>query len=164
MILKNKKIIFIILIAVFCIFLLNTISFADSFSLDKNSIDVSLNGRAYISTSGGSGTTTWSSKDPSIATVDNSGYVTGLKIGTTTITATRGTESASCTVNVVYYDISIGGNQANSITKVNLFLDVHESETLTATVKDAQSTEIPEAIVNWSSSDPSIVTVEESTR
>ena len=96
--------------------------------------------------------------------MDNSGYVTGLKIGTTTITATRGTESASCTVNVVYYDISIGGNQANSITKVNLFLDVHESETLTATVKDAQSTEIPEAIVNWSSSDPSIVTVEESTR
>ena len=160
--LKNKKIIFIILIAVFFVILFATSSSAESFTLNKTEVDVSLNGTAFISASGGSGTTTWSSSDTSIATVEN-GTVRGLKIGTTTITATRGQESASCTVNVVYTNLRIGGNGGDSVSSVNLFLGVHETETLTAEVEDGNFEEVSGALVNWSSSDSSIVTVESTT-
>ena len=43
----------------------------------------------------------WTSADPNIATVDENGVVTGVALGTTTITATSGGKSASATVNVV---------------------------------------------------------------
>jgi hypothetical protein len=50
------------------------------------------------------GTLTWSSSDPTVAQVDNAGatrgLVTGIKSGTTTITATRGTRVGSTVVTV----------------------------------------------------------------
>ncbi len=42
----------------------------------------------------------WTSGDTTIATVDESGKVTAVKYGSTTITATAGTVSATCKVNV----------------------------------------------------------------
>jgi alpha-tubulin suppressor-like RCC1 family protein len=44
---------------------------------------------------------TWSSADPAIATVSAAGAVTGVKLGTTTITATADGERAAATINVV---------------------------------------------------------------
>lgn len=47
-------------------------------------------------------TVTWTSADPSIATVDNSGKVKGVDLGTTTITATTNSGlTATCKVTVV---------------------------------------------------------------
>ena len=43
---------------------------------------------------------TWSSDDEKIATVDSNGKVTGVKAGTTTITATAGAFNATCEVTV----------------------------------------------------------------
>ena len=43
---------------------------------------------------------TWSSSDTSIATVDYTGKITGVKAGTVTITAACGGFSATCTVTV----------------------------------------------------------------
>lgn len=160
---NNKKVIFIMLIAILFIILLNVkVYAADSvFSLNEESVDVTLNGTKYLSYSGGTGTITWTSSDPSIATVDN-GIVTGLKIGTTTITATRGTETSSCTVNVVYSTLTIGGNAGKWVSSVNLILGEHDSENLIAEVLDYNYKEVSNPSVVWTSSDTSIVTVDSS--
>jgi hypothetical protein len=42
----------------------------------------------------------WSSGNTTIATVSSSGGVTGVSVGSTTITATAGTKTATCTVTV----------------------------------------------------------------
>lgn len=157
------KIIFIIFVAVLMLSLFNIKVYAeDKFSLDEKSIDINLNGTAYLSYSGGSGSITWTSSDSTIATVNN-GTVTGLKIGSATITATRGSETASCTVNVVYNSLTIGGNQGSSVSSVNLILGEHNSETLFAKVRDGDSTEVSNPNITWTSSDTSIVAVDSST-
>ena len=43
---------------------------------------------------------TWSSSDPSVATVSDQGEVTAVRAGNCTITATAGGKSATCTVRV----------------------------------------------------------------
>ena len=60
--------------------------------------DVSLSGDESftLSVRSGSGTATYTSKDPSIASVSASGVVTGLKKGTTEITVQRGSARAVC--------------------------------------------------------------------
>lgn len=51
-------------------------------------------------TASDSGDVTWSTSDSSIATVEN-GLVTGIDVGTATITASRGASKAECVVTVV---------------------------------------------------------------
>ena len=43
---------------------------------------------------------TWSVKDPSVASVDQNGLVTGLKQGTTELVATCGALTATCIVRI----------------------------------------------------------------
>lgn len=162
-IITKNKLMVILLIAFLMLSLINIKVYAadGNFTLDSESIDVTLNGTKYIVYSGGSGTVTWTSSDPSIATV-NDGRVEGLKIGSTTITATRGSETASCTVNVVYADLTIGGNSGNNIASVNLILTEHDSENLFATVEDGDYEDVSNASVTWTSSDTNIVTVDSS--
>ena len=47
-------------------------------------------------------TITWSSSKPEIATVSDQGIVSGVAVGTTTVTATIGSVSATCQINVVH--------------------------------------------------------------
>lgn len=64
------------------------------------------------------GEVTWSSSDPTVASVE-AGVVTGLKVGTATITAKREEANATCTVKVVdpnapiEYEIQRGTSNAN---------------------------------------------------
>ncbi len=55
---------------------------------------------ATVSPSNSTDKVVWTSGDTTIATVDESGKVTAVKYGSTTITATAGDVSATCTVNV----------------------------------------------------------------
>ena len=157
---KKKEIIFILLIAFFILNLFTIKVFAEGeLTIDKESLDVKLNGKGYLYTSGGTGTTTWESSDPTIATVDDIGTVEGKKIGTTTITATRGSETATCTVNVIYRSLDISSN-GGKYSAVNLILSEHPSEKLTAEVEDGKYEKVSNPIVTWSSSDSSIVSVD----
>lgn len=156
---KSKGLIISIMVILFIMICNVRVNAESSFSLEQDSVDVTLNGTKYISYSGGTGTVTWASEDTSIATVDN-GTIRGLKIGQTTITATRGDETDTCTVKVIYSSIQIGANEYNSVSKVNLVLNEHDTETLIATVKDGAYENVNNAVVNWKSSDSSIVTID----
>ena len=77
---------------------------ATGISLNKSTLNISeLDSETLTATVLPTDTTdkvTWTSSDPKIATVDENGKVTALYYGTTTITATAGTKTATCVVNV----------------------------------------------------------------
>lgn len=98
-------------------------------------------------------TVSWSSADESIATVSESGVVTAIKDGETTITATSGTKSASCKVVV----------QKKIIDVTSISLDKNSLELYEGTTASLSATVLPEnatdKTVTWNSSDASIATV-----
>jgi len=112
---------------------------------------------ATVATADGSNTTdtlTWSSSDPSVATVDANGKVTAVKEGTATITATAGSASATCAVTVSKNAIAATGTTVSPNPA-----NVTEGSTtqLTATVAPADATD---KTVTWKSSDPTVATVD----
>jgi len=96
----------------------------------------------------------WTSSNQSVATVDNTGKVTGIAAGTATITAistTDNTITASCTVTVQAIPVT-GVTMAPTTANVQ----VNGTTTLTATVQPTNATN---KTVNWSTSDANIATV-----
>ena len=98
---------------------------------------------------------TWSSSDPSVATVDQSGKVTAAGVGTASVTVTteEGSFTASCQVTVV---VPVTGV---TLDKSELRLLKSESVTLTATVEPEDATDRK---VTWSSSDTNVANVDQS--
>mgnify|MGYP004616976131 CR=1 FL=1 len=158
---KSKYLIIPIMVILFILmFSAKVNAETSSFTLAQDNIDVALNGKKYLSYSGGTGTVSWSSADTSIATVDSNGMISGLKIGETIITAKRGNETATCKARVVYSSVNIGANESKSVSKVNLILGEHDSENLIAIGRDSEYKETNGVAANWKSSDSSIVTVD----
>lgn len=89
---------------------------------------------------------TWSSSDPSVATVDGSGVVTAVSSGSTTIIASTGNAQAVCVVTVESASLTLNA--------ASISLKAGESKTLTATTDPAGLT------VSWSSEDTSIAIVD----
>ena len=96
---------------------------------------------------------TWSSSDPSVATVSDQGEVTAVRAGNCTITATAGGKSATCTVTVSTQEIPV---ERITLSSTSLSLKEGDSHKLTATVTPSDATD---SQVTWSSSDPSVATV-----
>jgi len=101
-------------------------------------------------------TINWSSSRTSIATVDDSGVVKAISVGETIITASVGGKSATCTVTVSKKVIPV---TSVTISKSSLSMKKGDTATLTATVLPSDATD---NTVTWSSSDATIVSVDQS--
>ena len=97
----------------------------------------------------------WASSKQSVATVSNTGLVTAVAEGTSTITASAGGKSATCTVTVSKMFIEVSSVKLN---KESLELVEGDSETLIATVLPENATD---KTVTWESSDPSVASVDQ---
>lgn len=103
-------------------------------------------------------TVTWTSSNTAIATVNASGVVTGVALGTATITATstEGGKTATTTVTVTPPIALTGVN----ITPDSVIIGVADSYTLTVTTAPANASN---QNVAWTSSNTAIATVNAST-
>ena len=132
---------------------------AETISFDQTAVTMTVGDTvALVATVLPSNTTdksiTYSSSNPAVAVAVN-GTVTAAGVGTAVIIATTSNgKTATCTVTVSVPTVDVTGVTLN---KTELSLTVGESATLTATVTPANATD---KSVMWSSSDPSVATVE----
>ena len=95
---------------------------------------------------------TWTSSDTTIATVDETGFVKGIKNGTAVITATTDTGiTAQCQIQVITTIKSI------SVTPNNLTLPVGKTSTIVANITPNDGTATEDVV--WSTSDSKVATI-----
>lgn len=99
-------------------------------------------------------TVLWSTSDANIATVDNTGIVTGVNKGTAVITATTLDGGFVATANV---DVRIPATSVE-VTPGDIWLHKGHTSTLTATIAPDDANI---KTINWSSSDENVVSVNE---
>ncbi len=101
----------------------------------------------------------WGTSASGVAIVSSTGVVTAVGIGSATITAftTTPTDTVRAQASVV-----VSRALVNSVTvqPTSLSLRVGESDTLTAILLNAVGAPVPEAVVNWTSSDITVATVD----
>ena len=125
-----------------------TISGASNVSYGQNII---LTAAAYPV--GASSAVNWSSSDASVATVDVNGRVTGMKVGTATITATS---IVSASIKATH-TVTVTDQMSITLNPNSLNLTVGANSTITATVVAASLTD---KSVAWSSSNTAVATVD----
>ena len=106
---------------------------------------------------------TWTSSDPSIATVSDSGVVTGVRVGSAVITASRGNRSGSATVTVVAGPGGTGSPPpvaSVTITPSTATLTIGQIAVLTATLRDASGAVLTGRAITWASANSGIATVD----
>lgn len=102
-------------------------------------------------------TVTWSSSDPSVASVSNTGLVTAINEGQTTIAANIGGVSGQAVVTVEWpKPTTIVIRPTTDL----VFESLGQTRQLSATVLDRQGRALDDVQVTWSSSDNSIVAVD----
>lgn len=107
--------------------------------------------KATLKPAGVSDKITWTSSKPKIASVSNKGKVTGLKKGTTTITAkTASGKKATCKVTVK----EVAAKKIK-LNKSAVVLEEEKIYTLKPTLTPKNSTDT----LKWSSSNPKVATV-----
>lgn len=99
-------------------------------------------------------TVVWSSSDENVATVEENGLVTPLSLGTATITATVGDESAQCNVEVIDGPVT-----QLEIDLTDLELYTGESQALSIQTLEADVEQIGDPV--WSSDDQTVATVDQ---
>lgn len=100
---------------------------------------------------------TWTTSDASVATVGTSGTVTGVAVGTATITAMSEGVSGSAVVNV--HEPPTAPVASVSVEPATAVVDVGKTVQLTATPRDSNGASLSDRPVMWASSAPAIATV-----
>lgn len=103
-------------------------------------------------------TITWSSSETSLATVNANGVVTGVAVGSVNITAASEGKSTQVAVNVTPVPVASVTVAPNAPS-----IKVGATVTLTATLKDDQGNELTGRAVAWSTSAPTIATIDAAT-
>lgn len=98
-------------------------------------------------------TVTWTSSNAAVATVSSTGLVTAIKEGTTTVKATVGNQSATCTVTVKKGIVAVS---SITLSQTTLSLEEGQTSTLTATISPSDATD---KTVTWISSNVAVATV-----
>ena len=100
------------------------------------------------------GSVSWTSSNPSVATVSAGGFITAVAAGTTNISATVGAiiGSATLTVNVVPV-------ARVAVTPTGIRLAVGATQQMAAALFDARGNTLTGRTVAWTSSDPTKATV-----
>lgn len=100
----------------------------------------------------------WSSSNPTIASVDGYGWVSGYAEGTATITATVDGVSNSVSVSIVPY----GPASSVQVIPNSLALRGGQRQTLSVRIFDANGFELPVSagVVTWEVGDPNVCTVD----
>ena len=106
-----------------------------------------------LTVSGGSGTYTWTSANPAIATVGEDGRVTATGVGNTEITVTDGYTSAQCIVRVKGQET--GGNTGSGAVKLN-----KEDMTMPAGTTYQLKVSGTASAVTWAVEDSSVATID----
>ncbi|MDQ2768758.1 MAG: Ig-like domain-containing protein, partial [Gemmatimonadota bacterium] len=99
----------------------------------------------------------WESSNNSIATLTTGGLVTGVHVGSATITATAEGKSATASMNV-----GAGAVASVAVTPGSIGLAAGNSQQLSATLKDGVGNVITGPPISWSSSNSSVGTVSSS--
>ncbi|HEX3867864.1 MAG TPA: Ig-like domain-containing protein, partial [Gemmatimonadaceae bacterium] len=103
------------------------------------------------------GTVTWTSSVPSVATVNSAGVVTAVNVGTTQIIGNADGKSGQATLTVSNATNAPVANVVVTPASVNLVIGT--TQEMTATTTDANGNLLNGRIVTWSSSNPAIATV-----
>ena len=98
-------------------------------------------------------TVTWTSSKQSVARVSDTGLVTALEEGESTVTASAGGKSATCSVTVSCKPVAVSGI---TLSSPELTLIVGEEATLTATVLPEDASD---KSVQWTSSNEAVAKV-----
>ncbi|HJR66911.1 MAG TPA: Ig-like domain-containing protein [Gemmatimonadaceae bacterium] len=104
-------------------------------------------------------TATFSSVDTTIATVSSAGVVTGVRVGTATIVATREEEADTSRVTVTLRPVN-----TVTVAPADTTVRVGNNVQLTATLRAANNAVVTGRTVTWASSDTTIATVNGSGR
>jgi alpha-tubulin suppressor-like RCC1 family protein len=101
-------------------------------------------------------TIVWSSDNEAVATVSGAGVVTGIAQGTVRISAASEGQKGGADLTILSPPDPVASVSVSSLPDD---LDPGSTAQLTATLRDAQGTELVGRTVNWSSSAPAIATV-----
>ena len=124
---------------------------AATFSLSQTRVTLNIGDSAELSVVGSEELAKWASYNVNIATVDQSGKVTAVRKGSTTISARIGLTYKKCTVTVV--DSSIKVNKTTAV--------IYTGGTSTQTVQLRATVKGASKAVTWTSLNPAVATVDE---
>src|SRR2546423_15328284 len=106
---------------------------------------------------------TWSSSDANVATVTDSGLVSGIAPGSAVITGSHNAHSGSATVTVT----TVGGTGVAPVATINVSLasstlTVGQTTQATATTRDSAGNVLTGRTVKWGSTDSAVAIVSDS--